>query len=158
MDKFFQIVSDGTHNVAGIQNLFVLDSKGSPYPNVGLTTGGPQFQFQKGIAILFTALFASFPDLVFSRANALQPTDGNTIAVEAILDTGPHAAKWAPKGAPISPPIQLIDPKGGGSNLPVCAVFTFDGGSNSIKNLGLYFDRWKLAMDLWDRSNPSHLA
>ena len=59
---------------AGIKNLFVMDSQGSPYPNVGLTTGGPQFQFQKGIDILFTALFASFPNLVFRYANTLRPT------------------------------------------------------------------------------------
>jgi len=159
VDTFRQTVN--AHNVAHVQGLFVQDIAGPPpYPNVGLTTGvGPQFTFQSGIGILFRSLFASFPNLVLSYVNTIRPEDGNTVAVEALLTTGPHAAQWAPPGAPVSPPISLIEAKGHGStNLPVCAVFLFDGGSDLIKNLGLYFDRWKLAMDLWDRAHPSHLA
>jgi hypothetical protein len=149
------------HIVAPVQALFVQDTAGPPpYPNVGITTGiGPQFTFQHGIGVLFTALFTSFPHLALSYVNTVRPVDGNTIAVEALLTTGPHHALWAPQGAPVSPPISLIEPKGHGStNLPVCAVFLFDGGSDLIKNLGLYFDRWKLAMDLWDRAHPLHLT
>ena len=158
MDTFFQIVSDGTQNVTGIQNLFVSDTSSPPlYPNVGLTTGGPQFTLQHGVGILFTALYASFPSLKFSRANTVRPTDGNTISVEAVLITGAHAEKWAPKGAPASPPISLIEPVGNGSTLPVCAVFLFDGGSHKIQNLALYFDRWQLTKDLWDRAHPPHI-
>jgi hypothetical protein len=160
VDTFRQLVN--AHNVAPVQALFVPDNAGPPpYPNVGLTTGvGPQFTFQNGIGILFTALFASFPNLVFSYVNTLRPEDGNTIAVEALLTTGPHVAKWAPQGAPVSPPLSLIEPHGSGStNLPVCAVFLFESNhSDLIKNLGLYFDRWKLAMDVWDRVHPSHLT
>ena len=63
MESFRQRVSDGTGNVGNVASLFVLDS--AAYPNVGLTTGGPQFQFQSGIRILFKALFDSFPSLVF---------------------------------------------------------------------------------------------
>jgi hypothetical protein len=159
VETFRQLVN--AHNVAPVQGLFVQDIAGPPpYPNVGLTTGvGPQFKFQNGIGILFTALFASFPNLVFSYVNTLRPVDGDTIAVEALLTTGAHEVQWAPQGAPVSPPLSLIEPKGHGStDLPVCAVFLFDHGSDLIKNLGLYFDRWKLAMDLWDRAHPSHLA
>ena len=151
------------HIVAPVQGLFVPDNKGSPpYPNVGLTTGvGPQFKYQNGIGILFTALFASFPNLVLSYVNNVRPQsqDGNTVTVEALLTTGPHEAIWAPNGAPVSPPLALIEPKGHGStDLPVCAVFLFDDSSDQIKNLGLYFDRWRLAMDVWDRVHPAHLA
>jgi hypothetical protein len=148
------------HN-AQMQGLFVQNIAGPPaYPNVGLTTGaGPQFTGQNAVGILFTAIFASFPNIVLNYVNPLRPEDGDTIAVEALLTTGSHAAQWAPPGAPFSPPIGLIEPKGHGSiDLPVCAVFLFDHGSDLIKNLGLYFDRWKLAMDLWDRAHPGHLA
>ena len=65
------------HIVAPVQGLFVPDNTGSPpYPNVGLTTGvGPQFKYQNGIGILFTALFASFPNLVLSYRKQ-RPTPG----------------------------------------------------------------------------------
>ena len=163
MDAFFTTVSTPPRNVATVQGFFVGNIAGPPnYPNVGLTTGGPQFTFQNGIGILFTALFDAFPDMVLSYANgplAPRPTAGQTIAVEAVLDTGEHQKKWKPKGTAISPPIGLINPAGGASTLPLCAVFTFDGTPQClIKNLSLYFDRWKMAMDLWDRANPPHLA
>src|SRR5262249_197564 len=116
-------------------------------------------KFQNGIGILFTALFASFPNLVLSYVNNVRPEDGNTIAVEALLTTGPHQAKWAPSGAPVSPPLSLIEPQGHGSDLPVSSVFLVESPhSDLIKNLGLYFDRWRLAMDVWDRVHPTHLA
>jgi len=159
VETFRQTVN--AHAVPPVQRLFVQDTAGPPpYPNVGLTTGvGPQFTFQNGIGILFAALFTSFPNLAFSYVNAVRPVDGNTIAVEALLTTGPHVAKWSPQGAPVSPPLSLIEPEGHGStNLPVCAVFLFDAHSDLIKNLGLYFDRWALAMALWDRAHPPHLT
>jgi hypothetical protein len=152
------LTSVNAYNVAQIQGLFVQNSVGPPsYPNVGLTTSGPQFTFQNGVGRLFTALFASFPNLVLTYVNALRPEDGDTIAVEASLTTGPHVARWAPQGHPVSPPISLIDPQQNGSILPVCAVFLFDHNSDLIKNLAFYFDRWRLAMDLWDRVHPPHL-
>src|SRR5215475_12900349 len=84
------------HDVAFMQGLFVQDSPpGNPiYPNIGLTTGGPQFTGQRAIGILFQQLFTSFPDVVFAPANGLHLTDGNTIGVEATLSTGIQVEKW----------------------------------------------------------------
>jgi hypothetical protein len=157
VDNFRQVVN--AHNVAPVQALFVPDIAGPPaYPNVGLTTSGPQFTYQAGINVLFTALFTSFPNLVLNYPNALRPVDRNTIAVEALLTTGAQAQPWAPRGHAPSRPISQIRPSGRHSdNLPVCAVFLFDGGSDLIMNLAFYFDRWRLASDLWDGANPAHI-
>jgi len=32
-----------------------------------------------------------------------------------------------------------------------------DAASNLISNLALYFDRWKLAQDKWDKTHPQHI-
>jgi hypothetical protein len=179
---FFKVVgSKGSapewQNVGIMQGLFVQNTPAAHpmYPNVGLTTGGPQFTGQNNIGILFTHLFHCFPDIVFAPANGLRLTDGNTIGIEATLSTGkqPVGRQWAP-GGHASPPMSPIVPDGQhqSQNLPVCAVFTFDPTPNSslIQNLALYFDRWKMAMGtpvqgvnpaihgLWDQANPAHLA
>ena len=157
--NFQQLVSAGANNVAAIQALFVGDAAPGP-ANVGLTTGGPQFTNQQNIGYLFTALHRSFPHLVLTYNSNLRLAGGDTVAVEAILETGAHAQRWQPQNAPVSPPISLIDPKQRSSQtLPVCAVFKFVtvGGNDKIKNLALYFDRWQLAKDLWDKANPPHL-
>lgn len=159
IDNFRQLVSAGANNVAAIQALFVGDAAPGP-PNVGLTTGGPQFTNQKNIGYLFAALHDSFPNLVLQYPSNLRLAAGDTVAVEAVLDTGAHVQRWQPQNAPASPPISLIDPVGRRSQtLPVCAVFKFVtvGGNDLIKNLALYFDRWQMAKDLWDGANPPHV-
>jgi hypothetical protein len=153
---FFGVVgppgsSPQRQNITFLQSLFVPDNPpGNPrYPNIGLTTGGPQYTGQQAIHILFTQLFTSFPDVVFAPANALQLTDGNTTAIEATLSTGIQVAQWF-QGKLASAPLSPIVPDGKHRSdyLPVCAVFTFEKHSGLIQNLGLYFDRFKLAADL----------
>ncbi len=158
IDTFRQLVSAGVNNVTKIKALFVPDDpgQGGP-PNVGLTTGGPQFNTQDMIGSLFTALFTSFPNLVLRYPTAVRPADGNTVVVEAVLTTGAHVADWAPNGGG-SPPISNIHHAGRSSvDLPVCAVFLFYPASSKIQNLALYFDRWRLAQDLWDKTNPPQI-
>jgi hypothetical protein len=162
---FFGVVSPAGsspqhQNIAFMQSLFVQDHPtGNPrYPNIGLTTGGPQFTGQQAIHILFHQLFTSFPDVVFAPANGLQLTDGNTTAIEATLSTGIQVAPWF-QGKLASPPLSPIvpDKKHHSDYLPVCAVFTFEKHSGLIRNLGLYFDRFKLASDLWDGASPKQI-
>ena len=65
---------------------------------------------------------------------------------------------WEPSTVPATPPLSVIQPaQGKSSKLPVCAVFTMDSKSTLIMNLALYFDRWKLGQDLWDKTNPPHI-
>src|SRR5688572_4013952 len=102
------------HDVAFMQSLFVPDTPaGSPpkFPNIGLTTGGPQFTGQKVIGMLFQHLFQTFPGIVFAPANPLQLTDGNTIGIEATLTTGIQLAQWSPFGN-FSHPLSPIVPDG----------------------------------------------
>jgi hypothetical protein len=111
---------------------------------------------------LFTALSQSFPGLSLTYPNPERPADGGTVAVEAVLNTGPQNADWQPQGAGHSPPISSIGhaphaKPHGSVNLPVCAVFRFDGGGGGIQNLAMYFDRWRLAKDLWDVAHPANL-
>lgn len=161
IENFRQLVSAGINNVVNIQGLFVPDdpTQGGP-PNVGLTTGGPQFTGQAGIYSLFTGLYQSFPHLVLTYPTGRRPEDGNTVAVEAYLTTGVQNRKWNPPGANPSAPISDIEPSGakaGSVNLPLCAVFLFYPGTGLIQNLALYFDRWQMAKDLWDGARPPHL-
>jgi hypothetical protein len=56
-------------------------------------------------------------------------------------------------------PLSGIDPdpkKKATSQVPACAVFTFDPASHMIKQLGVYMDRWQMTADLWikDRAFP----
>jgi hypothetical protein len=163
--NFFQVVAPkGTtpvwQNVGFMQSQFVQDTTVSgtlTYPNVGLTTGGPQFTGQKPIGTLFTELFNCFPGIVFAPANGLQLSDGNTIAVEAILSTGTQAKDWAPGGNKSPPLSNVTHNNTNTTQLPVCAVFMFDPNSSLIQNLALYFDRWKLSYDLWDKAKPKHI-
>ena len=120
---------------------------------------GPVFTGQQNIYGLFQHLFTVFPNIVF-QLNAQQLVSGNMMAIEAQLTTGNQSAgaPWQPLGHK-SAPISNVIPDGNHGatlTLPVCAVFTFDDitPSNSIKNLALYFDRWALAMGLWDRAHP----
>jgi hypothetical protein len=178
IELFRQLVSAGgaAVNVGVIVNLFVPDAPSPPGPaSVGLTLGaaspvptpvGPWFYGQygpKSITSVFTALNQSFPDLVLTYPNAKRLEDGSTVAVEASLDTGKQNADWHPVGAGASPPISNIvhapHAKPNGSlHLPVCAVFTFDPtpGSILIQNLALYFDRYRMAKDLWDGNHPAN--
>jgi hypothetical protein len=170
IEDFRQLVSAGgaNVNVGAIVDLFVPDAPSPPGPaTVGLTLGaaspptGPWFSGRTPITNLFTALNRSFPGLVLTYPNQKRPADGNTVAVEASLDTGAQNADWHPVGAPRSPPISTIAhaphaKPHGSHNLPVCAIFTFDPtpGSDLIQNLALYFDRYRMAKDLWDGANP----
>ncbi len=170
IETFRQLVSAGAAgndvNVGAIVDLFVSDAAGPA--TVGLTLGtaslGPWFSGKTGpnsITSLFTALNQSFPNLALTYPNNERPADGDTVVVEALLNTGPQGAQWGPQGAAASPPISPIHPApvgkpNGSQNLPVCAVFRF-GAGGGIRILSLYFDRWRLAQDLWDGMHPPNL-
>lgn len=159
--SFKKIVGPGgSLDPFAMTNLFVKDAPAPPGPAyVGLTTRvGPVFTGQKNINELFAHLFDVFPNMVF-QLNTQQLVYGNMMAIEALLTTGNQKAgkPWAPLGN-TSAPISNVVPDGahGATNFPVCAVFTFDDvtPSDLIKNLALYFDRWALAMALWDGKLP----
>jgi len=161
---FFQILGPAGplnwHDPIALRNLFTQNSgpPGNPtFPNVGLTTGqGPQFNGRAKILTLFQHLFTCFPQVSLTPINALRPIDGNTTVVETTLGTGPQAASWAPGGNPSAPLSNVVPNNANRVNLPVCAVFTFNG--DPIQNLALYFDRYSLANGLWDKVHPPHLV
>jgi hypothetical protein len=166
VNSFFGLVgTEGSQDIPSIKNLFVPDKNPPGPPNIGLTTGGPQFLGQDGIDDLFTTLSNTFSQYGFDPASGPntvpQPLAGaNKIAVEAILTTGHVQKKWHPHHVKATPPLSKIEPAGGdNTQLPVCAVFTMDDDGNlyRIINLALYFDRWKLAQDKWDKNNPPHI-
>jgi len=173
---FFALLGKhGSQDVTEILKLFVGDNDAAGPPNIGLTTGnkktaGPQFNKVVGIMDLFSTLQNSFSQYALDTAPDGNPntaqlmTGGNMISAEAMLTTGNWKSHWAPTTVAPSPPLSLIDgsDEGGGggkpTKIPVCAVFTMDDpGSDKIINLALYFDRWKLANDMWDKQNPQHI-
>jgi hypothetical protein len=109
---------------------------------------------------MFTTLNNTFYNWAFdpTQKPPLQLTNGSMIAVEATLTTGHVVNNWYPNTVAATPPLSAIPATPGkGTNLPVCAVFTMDPGSTKIMNLALYFDRWKLGQDLWDKKHPPHI-
>ena len=161
VSDFFSLVqSGGTQVTADIEALFVDDNAGPPkVPNIGLTTGGPQFFYKTGLDDLFGSLKSTFSSWALDplQQPPLELTNGNMIAVEATLTTGSVKNKWNPD-AGATPPLSKIPPTPNrGTTLPVCAVFTMNANGTKIMNLALYFDRWKLGQDLWDKNNPSHI-
>lgn len=115
---------------------------------------GPQFLGRQKVTDLFTQLTRSFPDLSYAViAPHCYSDNQNTIIVQAVLNTGRHAAQWFPGGHyAYSKPLSDIDPAGKISQVPTCAVFNFEPaatGDNKIVRLGIYMDRWQMSVDLW---------
>jgi hypothetical protein len=157
---------------AFVPNLFSPDTPaGAPTsPSLGIGAGnqtnanpplsqgpqvGPQFQGRAAIITCFTQIVTSFRAPTFTTlpaANAVYcySLDGNTITVPAILHTNNHDNPWFPFGHPAySKPLSDLEPDGTqGSDVPACAVFTFDP-QNRILNLAIFMDRWQMAVDLW---------
>ena len=164
---------------AFVPNLFSPDTPPPPAvptsPSLGIAGGnqtnanvslgpqlGPQFPGRSAIITCFTQIVTSFQTSTFTTLPAVNPVyctslDGNTITVAAILHTGNQAkAKpWFPYGHPAySKPLSDIEPDGNqSSDVPACAVFTFDTTAgnppNRILNLAIFMDRWQMAVDLW---------
>ena len=168
--NFFNLVkTGGSQDIPSIKALFVQDNPQPPGPpNIGLTTGGPTFTTQAGIDDMLKTLKKSLPqyglDPTPNPNNPQLLIGGNQISVEAILTAGNWKHSWAPTTVAKSPPLSKVkgtDEGGSGgaqTQLPVCAVFTLHSVSPFlIRNLALYFDRWKLAHEKWDKTNPQHI-
>jgi hypothetical protein len=168
--NFFKLVkTGGSQDIPSIKALFVPDAAPPGPPNIGLTTGGPTFTTQAGIGDMFTTLKKSLPQYGLDpKPNPNNPQlliGGNQISVEAILTAGTWKHSWDPpnppgKSRPLSHVMGTDEGGSGGAQtqLPVCAVFTLHSVSPYlIINLALYFDRWKLANDKWDKTHPQHV-
>jgi hypothetical protein len=161
--KFFTLLGTGTTSAADISSilkLFSPDSSGAPptSPNVGIAGSGPQFVGQKAISILFTQLTTSFPGItILPVSNAVYcfSADGNTITVQTTVDTGAYMQPWFGGGsAAYSQPLSDLKPnKKNTSTVPAYAAFTFDT-NNLIQNLAVFMDRWQMAADLWNKTDP----
>jgi hypothetical protein len=161
-DFFTLVQSGGTQVTADIESLFVNDNAGPPkVPNIGLTTGGPHFFYKAGLDDLFGSLKSTFTSWALNpnQNPPLELTNGVMTAVEATLKLGSVKKKWNPKAGATSPLSKIPATPGKSSTLPLCAVFTMDSkaANAKIRNLALYFDRWKLGQDLWDKKKPKRI-
>jgi hypothetical protein len=162
VNSFFTLVeTGGSQDIPSILKLFVDDNPQPPGPpNVGLTSRGPHFQGQTKIDDLFTTLNNTFGKWAFDPAAnpPVQLTNGNMIAVEMTVNAKDVKNSWYPNTVDPTPPLSKIpQTHNTKTSLPVCAVFTMDPQSTKIINLALYFDRWKLGQDLWDKAHPPHI-
>jgi hypothetical protein len=171
VDKFFShFAKGGDQDLDAVLQLFSPDTPPKPKPPTSPTLGiasnagptGPQFPGHDNILKVFTQLVLSFPHLVFApsvidpltnKAIYCSSSDSNTIMVEASLDTGKHTNPWFSKTDVdfYSKPLSDIEPDGNQkSTVPACAVFVFDpANQGKILRLGIYMDRWQMAVDLW---------
>jgi hypothetical protein len=137
----------------------------SANPSAGIANNagptGPWFTGVGPVTALFEQLCgpgnAAFPQLSYTTVPPFC-SNGNTVIVQATLNTGPHTGSWFRKTSPYySRPLSDIVAYGASTTVNTCAVFTFDS-SNLIQTLGIYMDRWQMALDLWDQVHPAHLA
>jgi hypothetical protein len=158
---FFKVFASTPAN-SDIDNL--VDTYFSASASLGISPGGdtqqgpqlgPQFPTPAGVKTAFKQIVASFPHATFAPfplppATAVYCSNGNTIIVQAQLNTGKHIKPWFPFGSdPYSKPLSDIEPdKTQFAFVPACAVFTFDN-AQKILNLAIYMDRWQMAVDLW---------
>jgi hypothetical protein len=174
---FFAVVSSTGGQYKQIdwlmQNVFCSndDNTNPTIPTVGIAAGadpqGPQFVGVDQVTALFTALLVTtFPNANFYpvpktsycySSSDGQKIDGNTIVVQARLDTDLLQQRWLPSTSTLnfySLPLSEIDPdpkKQRKATVPACAVFTFNN-SHQIQQLGVYMDRWFMADKLWPRN------
>jgi hypothetical protein len=131
-----------------------------PVVGIASTAGGAGPQFAgvgpgQPINILFQQLITSFPNL---HATVLPPRcysdDQNTITLQMTLVTGAQSGRWFQPPSPYySKPLSDIFAAGQSSSTPTCTVFTFNPvatGDNKATRLGIYMDRYQMALDLWD--------
>jgi hypothetical protein len=158
----------GDQSTAGtLMNLFSSDDNVNvplTYPIVGITDHGdatnyvigPGFVGQTDIKGLFNQLFSTtggaFGSLTFKDIGFpwMYSNDQTVIAVRLNLQgtqQGPWFSQGTAGGKHYSLPLSEITPNSNQSQLPTCAVFTFNG-SNQITNLALYLDRYKMLYDL----------
>jgi hypothetical protein len=138
------------HDVTHLMTLFCPDDANHPF--VGITLRGPQFKNQAAIKKLFNQLLVvSFPDMAWTPANALRPTDGSTIAIEIDV-TGSQISSWFQDSFKSDPLSQIDDETIAGliqsdqtnqMDIPACAVFTFDA-KYRVQQLAIYLDRYRM--------------
>ena len=155
--KFFEVFTPGNkYKKIGwlVANVFCPDTP-TP-PSVGIAIGadpmGPQFRGVAAVTKLFKQLTTSFPNLVYwpsSGTPYCYSDDQLTTTIQTTLKTGPHTKPWFAFGDPAySKPLSDIEPRSQKSIVPTCSVFTFDS-NHKILRLGIYMDRWQMAVDLW---------
>jgi hypothetical protein len=161
IDNFFSVFDPSSGPGIYLDVDYLMDQF-SGSPKVGIANNaspsGPQFSGYVDVSALFTRLFNCFQKLSFK---AIPPycsdTTTKTVIVQATLKTDVMQNKWfqPSDGNFYSKPLSDIVPDGAKkSTIAACVVFTFDA-SNKIDRLGIYMDRWQMAVDLWD-GKPAH--
>lgn len=124
-------------------------------PTVGITDHGPNFYGEADVAGLWKQVFTTWHDFALTpiagspRLYSPESQSGapRKIAIQTWL-TGTHHENWFGVGHPHhSPPLSDIEATGKRTNLPACAVFTFDG-SGRIVHMAIYLDRYRMAQQL----------
>lgn len=143
LKAFFDILqpATGAHTLPNdvnnlMTNVFCSDGAvgGKRVPAVGITNHGPAFKGAQDVAALFTQLFTTFPDLVWTGAGPeLYSADVNTIGVQINI-TGTFTQPWF-QATHQSLPLSQLNAGTlndlGDPGLPAVAVFTFNA-SNKI--------------------------
>jgi hypothetical protein len=156
LTEFLAAVNAATTPAVLVESYFCpngVDDDDNAIPTVGLTAyapSSPSFTGQAGIISMFQEVFSAFQNFAFTQiadSSRLYSSDQSQIAIQAVM-TGIQHGSWFPKGSGhFSQPISGIYPSGKNMNIPVCAVFVFDD-DNQITNLSLFFDRYRMQIQL----------
>jgi hypothetical protein len=133
-------------------------------PSVGIASGagpvGPQFSGVGPVTTLFNRLFSCLQNLSYTSVGPFC-SNANTTIVQATLGYDFMKNPWFQKGeaavghyhskplSDIKTPTSAPTALNPAPTVPTCAVFTFDTDTKIVR-LGIYMDRWKMAVDLWD--------
>ena len=168
--NFFNVFTAGNARYRDIQYLINQVFSGSPKVGLASNSGpaGPFFNGKNNVEKLFTQMIGTmdgatqgaFHNLTFTQIPPVcSDSGGDTKIVQAMLDTDNQTGPWFDQASGFySRPLSDVVPKGKRHrNKPTCMVFTFNA-NGLIDQLGIYIDRWQLALDLWDGTHPAHLA
>lgn len=164
LDDFLEVMNDSGsphyHDVNWLMgSVFCPDNNAANpkdrLPTVGITDHGPNFYGQADVTDLWKQVFTTWPDFALTPVagcpRLYSPDSGSgaprKIAIQAWL-TGTQQGNWFPAGhAHYSPPLSDIKAKQKKTNLPACAVFTFDA-NDRIAHMAIYLDRYRMAQQL----------
>jgi hypothetical protein len=178
LDNFLKVLNDSTSpHYQDLNYLMqqVFCPSGNPtttypagsIPACGITDHGPQFIGEAAVRKLFQTIFTAFPDFRSTPVVAsgdpskrMYSHDQTMIAIQTTI-TGTQQGLWfqdkvGSGGHPghYSPPISDIQPDGTHKmDLPVANVMTFDD-SGKIIQLSMYFDRYRMKIQLFTGVTP----
>lgn len=144
-------------NLQALMSFFDTTQNLAVYPQVGITSYGPQFIGYNAVQRLFRQLYSSFQRIVLLPQGIIDPTgaawlynsNSSQIGIQMSL-SGLQVGSWFAAGTPYySPPLSGILPDSTRSmDLDASVIFTMNNNNSLIVQIAMYFDRYLMSQQL----------